>query len=163
VFAGRALELAGRDFWHYGGEVQHYWNLGGAPRVLSVRLYAEGVTGSLDDVPFFDLPALGGDVYLRGYGFDRFRDRIAAFGELQYRWDLSSYANVFVFVDSGRVYRDASELGVDHLRLGFGGGLALLSGGGHFLAEGMLGSSIDGGVVAALSFSPVEDRTWRFR
>lgn len=163
VFGGRAVELAGTDFWHYGGELQHYWQIGHYNHVIGARLYGEGVTGSLADLPFYDLPALGGDSYLRGYTFDRFRDRIAAFGEVQYRWGLSSYADAYLFVSSGRVYRDLRSLTVDDLRLGYGIGLALLSGGGHFLADGMIGSSIDGGIVGALSFTPIEDRARRLR
>jgi len=158
AFASRALELQGRDFWHYGIEAQHYWSLG-QTRVLGVRLYGEGITGSVADVPYYDLPALGGDLYLRGYTFDRFRDRLAGFGELQYRWVLSSYAAAYLFGDAGRVYHAYDALSLDAMRVGFGAGLSLLSGGGHFLADGMIGSSIDGGVVVGLSLTPVEDRT----
>src|SRR3569832_2178767 len=154
----RALELQGRDFWHYGIEAQHYWSLG-PTRVLGVRLYGEGVTGSVADVPYYDLPALGGDLYLRGYTFDRFRDRLAGFGELQYRWVLSSYAAAYLFGAAGRVYHAYDALSREAMRVGFGAGLSLLSGGGHFLADGMIGSSIDGGVVVGLSLTPVEDRT----
>ena len=42
---------------------------------------SEGVTGGLDQVPFTELPMLGGD-FMRGYAFERFRDRVAAFGSL---------------------------------------------------------------------------------
>jgi hypothetical protein len=163
AFGGRVIELQGRDFFHYGAELQHYWRLGGAPRVLGIRLYGEGVTGSVADIPYYELPALGGDVYLRGYTFDRFRDRLAAFTEVQYRWDLSSYADAYLFVDTGRVYRAYDALTLSDLRVGFGAGVSLLSGGGHFLADGMIGSSIDGGVVLGLSFTPVEDRARRLR
>ncbi|MEO8550880.1 MAG: hypothetical protein ABI678_12930 [Kofleriaceae bacterium] len=162
-FGGRVVELQGRDFWHYGAELQHYWRIGGAPRVLGIRIYGEGVTGSFADLPYYELPALGGDVYLRGYSFDRFRDRLAAFTEVQYRWDLSSYADAYLFVDTGRVYHAYDALSLDDLRVGFGAGVSLLSGGGHFLADGMIGSSIDGGVVLGLSFTPVEDRARRLR
>jgi hypothetical protein len=163
AFGGRVLELEGRDFWHYGAELQHYWRIGGAPRVLGVRIYGEGVAGPLAGVPFYELPALGGDAYLRGYTFDRFRDRLAGFAEVQYRWGLSSYADAYLFSDAGRVYGAYDALTLDDLRVGFGAGLALLSGGGHFLADGMIGSSIDGGIVLGLSLTPVEDRVRRLR
>jgi hypothetical protein len=158
AFGGRVIELQTRDFWHYGAELQHYWRLGAAPRVLGVRFYGEGVTGSVADLPFYELPALGGDLYLRGYTFDRFRDRLAGFTEVQYRWVLSSYVAAYVFADAGRVYHAYDQLTLDSMRVGYGAGLSLLSGGGHFLADGMIGSSIDGGLVVGLSLTPVEDR-----
>lgn len=158
AFTGRVIELQSRDFWHYGAELQHYWRLGSAPRTLGVRIYGEGVTGSTADLPFYDLPSLGGDLYLRGYTFDRFRDRLAAFTELQYRWLLSSYAAAYLFADAGRVYHAYDQLSLDSMRVGYGAGLTLMTGGGHFLADGMIGSSIDGGIVFGLSLTPVEDR-----
>lgn len=160
-YLGRVIQ-DGRDFWHYGGELQHYWRLGMAPRVLSVRLAGEAVSGGLGDVPYYELPALGGDAFLRGYGHGRFRDRIAAFGSVQYAWDLSRYADAYLFVDAGRVYRDASELDAGGLRAGYGVGIVLHSDGG-FLFETAIASSIDGGVTVSLSLNPVLDRRRRWR
>jgi hypothetical protein len=131
---------------------------GSLARAFGVRIYGEGVTGSVADLPFYELPALGGDLYLRGYTFDRFRDRLAGFTEVQYRWLLSSYAAAYLFADAGRVYHAYDQLSLDAMRIGYGAGLSLLSGGGHFLADGMIGSSIDGGIVVGLSLTPVEDR-----
>ena len=62
------------------------------------HFHGEGVTGGRDDVPFTELPALGGPTYLRGYDLDQFRDRIAAFGSVAYEWDLSQWFAARLFV-----------------------------------------------------------------
>ena len=92
------------------------------------------------------LPRLGGSELLRGYDTDRFRDRIAALGSVQYRWQLHQRLSAYLFTDTGRVYRDADSLTFAGLRLGYGGGLELGSGSG-FVARAQLASSIDGGPV----------------
>ena len=106
-------------------------------------------------MPFSELPHLGGD-FLRGYTYDRFRDRIAAFATLQYYWDISPYADLSLFVDAGRVYRSLDDLTLDHLRVGFGPGVAVH--GDKFLFETYLGSSIDGGLTVSVIFKPITDR-----
>ena len=163
AFAGQIHRLDdGSDFWRYGGEVQEHIHLGNGPRVLSLRLYGEGVTGNIDDVPFTELPALGGDSYLRGYVYERFRDRVAAFGSVQYTWDLAHNADIYLFVDAGRVYDSLDALTLDHMRAGYGLGLEFHSDSG-FLMEGSIASSIDGGIVLTASFNPIynERRRWR--
>ena len=137
--------------------------LGAGPRVLSFRLYGEGVTGNIDDIPFSELPSLGGASYLRGYVFERFRDRVAMFGSVQYEWDLTHNAAAYLFVDAGRVYDSLDSLTADGMRVGYGIGLEFQGDDGSFLMEGSIASSIDGGVVLSASFNPIlnERRRWR--
>jgi hypothetical protein len=143
------------NYWRYGFDIQHYIRVAPGPRVLELRLYGEGVTGDLNEVPFSELPHLGGD-FLRGYVYDRFRDRIAALATAQYYWDISSYADFSLFVDGGRVYRSLDELTLDGFRVGFGPGLEVH--GTQFLFESYLGFSIDGDVTFSVQFSPITDR-----
>jgi hypothetical protein len=164
IFAGGSLAAAyvgrevvvdgGRDFTRYGVDLQHFVRLGEGPRVLALRLHGEGVTGTLEDVPFTELPKLGGLTYLRGYQFDRFRDRVAAFGSAEYEWDLGSLFSASMFVDAGRVYDSLDALSLDHLRAGFGAGIEAHSE-GSFVVQASLASSIDGGVFFNLAFNPV--------
>jgi hypothetical protein len=164
VFAGAVHHISGEggDFWHYGAELQHYLHLGRGPRVLIARFHGEAVTGNLDEVPFTELPMLGGDAFLRGYLHGRFRDRLAGVASLQYMWNLSLYSEAFLFVDAGRVYRDYSDATFQDLRVGFGFGIQL-----HtvrdFLMDAHIASSIDGGVVLTAAFSPVLDARPRWR
>ena len=159
---GRVHDLEGRsDFTHYAVDLQHLLHLGLGPRTLALRLWAEGVTGQTSDVPFTELPYLGGD-FLRGYDFARFRDRVAVVGTVQYLWDLSRFADAFVFADGGRVYSSIDAVTWDHLRVGYGGGIAL-HGPDQFLIAGTLASSIDGGLFVTATLTPLWNETPRWR
>jgi hypothetical protein len=163
LYAGEAFQDRNLSaFFHYGFDLQQFFRLGVLPKVLTARLHGEAVSGNLNQVPFQELPMLGGDTYLRGYPYARFQDRLAAVATLQYGWDLSLYADAFLFVDAGRVYHEYSELSVSDLKCGFGVGINLHSD-RSFLVVGTLGTSIDGGVVVTAAFNPVFEnhRRWR--
>jgi hypothetical protein len=155
VFAGRSHRLGGGpDYWRYGIDLQHFFRLADGPRVLALRLRGEGVSGTLAQVPFTELPQLGGADDLRGYPADRFRDRVLTVGSAEYEWDLSGLLSASVYVDAGRVFGSLDDLGLGRMRVGYG--IALQ---GHtetiFGFRGSLSSSIDGGVFLTLSFNPV--------
>ena len=163
AFAGRSHRLdEGTDYWRYGFDVQQFVRLGRGPRVLSARFHGEAVSGSVFEVPFSELPSLGGPLYLRGYALDRFRDRVAAFGTVEYSWDLSGWADANVFVDGGRVLPALTQLATDHLRVGYGMGLVVQHGGG-FISELSIASSIDGGLFFNVAFNPIYDLDERVR
>ncbi|HEX8109612.1 MAG TPA: BamA/TamA family outer membrane protein, partial [Kofleriaceae bacterium] len=163
AFAGRVHRLdGGPDFWRYGVELQHNWRLARGPRVVTVRLHGAGVTGERDEVPFTELPTLGGGGFLRGYPYERFRDRVAAFGTIQYQWDISHLVDAYLFSDAGRVFPSPDALTVHGMRLGYGIGLEL-HGQNGFLLEGSLASSIDGGVFVSVALNPVLDQKERWR
>ena len=162
AFGGYIVGLSGASsFGHYGGDLQQYIRLAPGPRMLMFRLYADGVTGNIDEVPVTELATLGGD-FLRGYPFARFRDRFAMFGTAQYFWDISKYADVYLFTDVGRVYNSPEDITLTNMRVGFGVGLEIHSDNG-FLLEGYLASSIDGGVIVSASLTPIFDERPRFR
>ncbi|HEX3764205.1 MAG TPA: BamA/TamA family outer membrane protein [Kofleriaceae bacterium] len=163
VFAGRTHRLdGGPDYSRYGTDVVQFVRLADGPRTLIFHVHGEGVTGNLDQVPFTELPALGGPTYLRGYALDQFRDRVAAFGSLAYEWDLSQWVSARLFTDVGRVYSSLDDLTLHGLRVGYGVAIE-----GHsidnFVVETSLGSSIDGGLFLNLSFNPVYDIQERVR
>jgi len=161
--AGRVHRLdGGTDFWRYGVELQHNWRLARGPRVLTVRLRGTGVTGQRDEVPFTELPTLGGGSFLRGYQYERFRDRVAAFGTVQYQWDISHLADAYLFTDAGRVFPSLDALTVRGMRVGYGIGLEL-HGQNGFLLEGTLATSTDGGVFVSVGLNPILDQKERWR
>jgi hypothetical protein len=163
ALAGRVHRLdGGPDFWRYGLELQQYWRLASGPRLIGLRFHGSGVTGGRDEVPFTELPALGGSSFLRGYSYDRFRDRVAAFGSVQYLWDVSHLLDAYLFVDAGRVFPALDQLTTRGMRVGYGVGLEL-HGTRGFLVEASLASSIDGGAVVSVSFNPVLDSKERWR
>jgi outer membrane protein assembly factor BamA len=154
--AAIAVDAASADYGRYGIDAQQFFRLAEGPRVLSLRAHLEGVTGKLDEVPFTDLPRLGGKQSLRGYPLDRFRDRIAALGSAEYTWDLARMISANLFVDAGRVYRSVDDLSLDDLRVGYGVGLDLHSE-RSFVGRVEVSSSIDGGVFVDLSLDPIFD------
>ena len=162
AFAGRVHQLeAGNNYWRYGGEAVHFLPLG-VGRSLATRLHLEAVTGSLDDVAFTQLPQLGGKALLRGYAQDRFRDRVATLGSVEYFWDISRFLLASLFVDAGRVYPALDELALDDMRVGYGASLQLLSN-RNFLAGVSIASSIDGGLFLNLVLDPVYEPQPRVR
>jgi hypothetical protein len=155
LYGGRVHRPGGgADFWRYGLEVQHFLRLGRGPRVLAARAHVEAVSGTRDEVPFFDLPQIGGAKLLRGYATERFRDRIAAVGSLDYEWGLSQLFSARLFTDAGRVYASADDLELAGLRVGYGLGIDAHSRSSFWLRTS-LASSIDGGVFLYLSFESV--------
>ena len=138
----------------YGGDIQRLFRLAEGPRVLLLRVQAEEVRGEQEEIPFVDLPRLGGPRYLRGYASDRFRDRAMALGSVEYQWDLTRSFAAYLFVDAGRVYPTLTEATLEDLRAGYGGGIEM-QGWHSYLGRLNLASSIDGGFFLNLSFDPV--------
>jgi len=160
---GRSHRLdGGPDFWRGTAEVQQYLRLARGPRLLALRLRGEAVSGAVGEVPFSQLPTLGGGEFLRGYEFQRFRDRAAAVASVEYIWDLAHWVDAVLFVDAGRVYSSMSAIGVDRLRVGFGAAIRIFDE-SHFLCEVGVASSIDGGFFLNFSFNRVFHATPRWR
>lgn len=158
AYSGAAIGLDDHsaDYRRYGVDAQQFIRLAEGPRVLSLRAHLEGVTGNLDEVPFTDLPRLGGKQSLRGYPLDRFRDRVSALGSAEYTWDLARMISASLFVDAGRVYRSVNDLSLDDMRVGYGVGLDLHT--EHsFVGRVSLASSIDGGVFLDFAVDPIFD------
>ncbi len=161
-FGGVARGFAGSPtrYTLYGGDVQRFIRLGANPRVLTLRLMAQEVRGETDEIPFVDLPRLGGPTLLRGYDRDRFRDRAMALGSAEYLWDLGRMWSAYVFTDAGRVYPRLQDAALEDIRVGYGGGLQL-----HFeksiVGRFNVASSIDGGIFFNLSLDPVYEPTAR--
>ena len=147
AFAGYQFGL-GDDpsgHWRWGADVQRYIDLYRGDRVLILRAYIEGVSGQIDDVPFVDLPRLGGPVLLRGYDRDRFYDRNVTMATAEYNYPIERNIGGYIFADTGRVWRDLEDFEFDNFRLGFGGGLQAHTTNG-FIARVSVASSIDGGL-----------------
>lgn len=153
IYAGRFAVADASDFSRFGADVQHFTRIGAGPRVLAARLHFEAVDAAVEHVPFDELPKLGGISLLRGYPTDRFRDRTAALGTLEYRWDLSWFLVATAFVDAGRVAPSIDAMAFDDLRVGYGIGIE-----GYtersFVLRASLASSVDGGLFFNLAFDP---------
>lgn len=157
LFVGRQDGIDdGPAFYRGGVDLQRYIALSHGPRVLELRFYGELVSGPRDQVPFTELPRLGGRTVLRGYETDRFRDRVATVGQVGYRWALGWDTAANVFVDAGRVHPSIHHLSVDDLRVGFGAAVEAYNRHGMLL-RAEVASSIDGGFMGYVSVEPAFD------
>lgn len=139
------LEAPREVFATVGADLQPYFDLYRADRVLRLRLRVVSVVGPLDTVPVADLPQLGGSRLLRGYPPSRFRGRVTALTTAEYRYPVQERMAAYLFVDAGRAYVRVEDLSPEGLRVGFGGGL-LIYGGAGARVRFQLASSIDGGL-----------------
>ena len=157
AYAGRSVALdAHPSYWRYGADIQRFVRLAAGPRVLAFRGHVDAVSGAVEEVPFTELPRLGGNKLLRGYPGDRFRDRIALAAGIDYRWDLARNVSGTLFVDAGRVQRSIADIALDHVRIGYGVGLEVY-GARSLIARVSAASSLDGGVFVDLALDPVFD------
>jgi hypothetical protein len=139
------------EFPYVGLDAVGYIDLYRGDRVIAVRLSVDGVLADIDEVPFIDLPTLGGRSLLRGYSWGRFRDRFAYVASAEYSYPIARWLGGFLFVDTGRVARDADELADDAPRVGFGIGLQLLAL-ESMLARGFIAATADGDYTTVLTF-----------
>jgi hypothetical protein len=156
VGISKGLDDDPTEYARYGVDLQRYINLYDHSRVLVLRTYMEGVTGSLQDVPFVDLPRLGGALLLRGYDADRFRDRALTLASAEYRWEIGKTFAAALFVDTGRVWRRVRDIDASDWRVGYGVAIEMQSD-KTFLARFHVASSIDGGLFINFGFDPVYD------
>jgi outer membrane protein assembly factor BamA len=157
--AQTALVDARGSFVRIGADARHYIDLAHGDRVLMMRLRTSWAIGHLDEIPFPDLPTLGGPKLLRGYTSGRFHDRGSLLGTIEYRYPVQDNLASYVFIDTGRVLDnlyDISPSGLRDFRVSWGAGMYLFSGGG-LLLRGQLASSIDGGVFINLLLDADDD------
>jgi outer membrane protein assembly factor BamA len=150
----------GRDqdpshYTRYGADIRRYIDLYHGDRVLVLRGYFEGVTAQLDQIPFTDLPRLGGNELLRGFEIDRFRDRVVAMASIEYDFPVHYCVNAYGFVDGGRVANDIGGLDPSELHYGWGAGLQVQSL-NAFLLRAQIAHSTDG-TFLRLAVDPVAD------
>ncbi len=126
-FGAYALPMQQRaGYWHYGLTAAGFIDLYGGTRVLSLRAVLEAVHGKDADIPFTELVKLGGAERLRGYGSDRFRDKVSFVATAEYRYPVHEFVAGELFVDAGRVgpdYRSTFEFDESNpVRVGAGAG-----------------------------------------
>ena len=110
AFAGGAPQVGEFGFYHWGAEVVLTKALWLPGRVLAVRLVHEGVVADGGDIPFTDLPRLGGAGLLRGYVRDRFRDELSAVATAEYHYPIHANAAGALYLEAGKVARTYDEL-----------------------------------------------------
>jgi hypothetical protein len=110
LFGGVVPKFNDYGFIHHGIEATGYFNLYKKTRVLVLRGVVEGVEGKTQEIPFSELPRLGGPNRLRGYPLDRFRDEKVALGTAEYHYPIHQYVAGSLYVDVGRVGESYDEI-----------------------------------------------------
>lgn len=126
AFGGGVPPQNGLGYVHYGAEVTGYVDLFKGDRVLALRLIHESVWGREDEIPFTELPRLGGATRLRGFVTDRFRDKNTMVATISYHYPIHEYVAGAFFVDVGNVGESYEELFGEPKRFRVGGGGGLL-------------------------------------
>lgn len=127
AFAGRVPNFGRYGFWHHGVEATGYIDLYRGTRVLVLRAVLEGVEGKTAEIPFSELPRLGGPRRLRGYALDRFRDEKAALATVEYHYPIHQLVAGSLYLDAGRVASNYGDFLNSDWKLGGGGGFIVRS------------------------------------
>lgn len=93
-------------------------------RTVSLRLGMEWrLAHGPNEIPFYGLSSLGGNLFVRGYPRGRFRDRGAAFAAATYRFPVWKRLDGWVFYETGRTVHDPDDFALKGWRDSWGGGL----------------------------------------
>ncbi len=125
AFGGGLVPQHEYRFAHYGAELTAYIDLYHHDRVLVLRAAHEAVAGQDEEIPFAELPRLGGPKRLRGYTLDRFRDKTTAVITVEYHYPIHEFISGSLFVDAGRAAPTYERL-VDFKNWRVGGGAGII-------------------------------------
>jgi outer membrane protein assembly factor BamA len=103
-------------------DVRYYKNLF-KKSVLATNLYFKNVSGN---VPFYELPALGGHRRMRGYFQGRYRDNNYFTLQTEYRQYFWKRFGFVAFGGLGDVSEEITSFNLNELKYSFGGGLRYL-------------------------------------
>jgi len=78
-----------------------------------------------DEVPFYNLASVGGNLFVRGYQGGRFRDRGALFSSLRYKFPIWKLLDGTLFYEAGRTFPGVAKLSLNDWRRSWGGGIRL--------------------------------------
>lgn len=118
-------------FTRYVGELKGYIPLGSKNRVLALRFRTSQATSDSGDVvPFYLMETIGGAQTIRGFSEFRFRDTRNLLLNVEYRWEVWTFADFAVFWDGGKVFEDDDDFNFDDLNNGYGFGIRAHAPGG---------------------------------
>jgi len=116
------------------GEAQQYLSFFNDYHTVALRhrsVYTAAENAA--DIPFYQLPHLGGPYTLRGFEPFRFRSRHAVLFNAEYRWRIWHFADLALFADAGKVFDDIGAWGFTNLDTSWGGGLRIVAPAGVML------------------------------
>ena len=112
------------DFTRVVGDVQAQIPIGHRNRILALHIRSSNSVGDNGGaVPFHLMETLGGANSIRGFREYRFRDSRNLLLNVEYRWEVWTYADFVFFYDAGKVFSDANDLDLSNLKSGYGFGI----------------------------------------
>ncbi|HEX7793149.1 MAG TPA: BamA/TamA family outer membrane protein [Vicinamibacterales bacterium] len=114
------------NFRRMDAEVQRFVPILRENWVIALRALASTTdTGSSESVPYFLMPSLGGNHFLRGYSTWRFRDRNRMLFSGEYRWTAGPLVDMALFMDAGKVASRTADMNFSGLKTSQGVDLTL--------------------------------------
>lgn len=102
-------------------DLRQYFGFFAGRRVIALRLFTSTSTAEEGrEVPFYLMPALGGNDLLRGFRDYRFRGPHAILFSAEYRWEIWSGLDGALFYDAGKVANRRSDLDFSDLESAYG-------------------------------------------
>jgi len=115
------LDLDRHDFRLLSIDLQHFIPVFDKKRVFALRGRVVTTTPEAGHtVPFYMQPPLGGNESLRSVADFRFRDNNALAFNVEYRWEATSWLDMALFTDWGKVAARAKDLDLGDLERAYG-------------------------------------------
>lgn len=112
------------DFTRVVADVKGYVPLGPKSRILALRLRTSHSTADIGDaVPFYLMETLGGAKSIRGFNEFRFQDTRNLLVNVEYRWEVWTFADFAFFFDAGKVFADEEDFDFKDMHTGYGFGI----------------------------------------
>lgn len=111
-FVYTSLELDAKGFWSFAPD-----------HVIALNMYVQSMLG---DIPFYNLPSVGGPKRLRGYFYGRYRDNFYGMMQAEYRQYFWKRFGFVVFAGAGNVSHNILEYDFSNLKYSYGTGLRFL-------------------------------------
>jgi hypothetical protein len=122
------MDTGSNSFQRLDAEVQQFIPLLRENWVIALRARASTTDAAEGhEVPYFMLPSLGGNRFLRGYSTFRFRDNNSLLFTGEYRWTAGPLVDMAVFMDAGKVASRRADLDLQNLQTSYGIGMTLHS------------------------------------
>ncbi|MCU0414579.1 MAG: outer membrane protein assembly factor [Ignavibacteriaceae bacterium] len=110
------------NFYMFELDIRHYSSFS-KDHILAGQAYFNSAGGS---IPFYKVPALGGQNRMRGYYFGRYRDNVYYTFQLEYRQYFWWRFGYVLFGGIGGVASSPDKLRIDEFQFSYGAGLRYL-------------------------------------
>ena len=110
------------NFYSMEMDIRHYSSFS-KDHVLAGQSYFSAAGG---DVPFYKLPAMGGQNRMRGYYYGRYRDNVFFTIQLEYRQYFWWRLGYVLFAGTGVVASSPDKFRIDEFQISYGAGLRYL-------------------------------------